>query len=137
MAPKASNNIPEALGKRKCVLAASLASPDNVDPLAIKRRKHAAAAAAQPQSTVQPEPTVNEIRDPSPDPFELNMQRLEATGGDVDPESHQLDNDSDILMCTVTPEKTADSDDNEQEAVVKVKETDEEKLGESYIILET
>jgi hypothetical protein len=68
MAPKASNNIPEiqALGKQKRVLAASLASPDNIDPLAIKRRKHAAAHAA----AAQPEPTtVNEIHDPSPDPL--------------------------------------------------------------------
>jgi hypothetical protein len=63
------------------------------------------------------------------------MQHLEATGGDVDPKSHQSDDNADILMYT--PEKTADLDDNEQEAEVKVEETDEEKLGESYIILES
>lgn len=66
MARKAtSTNVPHIpLGKRKRVLAASLASTDNVDPLAIKRRKHeaanasasAASAAASPAAATQQDP---------------------------------------------------------------------------------
>jgi len=76
MPPKAPE-VP--LGKRKRVLAASLASTDNVDPLAIKRRKLVEAnAAAQALAAAPPLLTIEIIRDPSPDPFELNLQRLEA-----------------------------------------------------------
>lgn len=140
MAPKASKNIPHEirpLGKRKRVLAASLASTDNVDPLAIKRRKHevnAAAASATAASATaaaaaaQHGPTVDEMRDPSPDPFELDLQRFEAANGD---DNHQSDSDIEMYM----PEKAANVE--EQDEDVQIEETDEEKLSESYIILES
>lgn len=134
MAPNASNKTSheeQPLGKRKRVLAASLASTDNVDPLAIKRRKHEEAnAAAAAQAAAQAQLTDNEIRDPSPDPFELNMQLLDTAGSDD--ENHQSDDDIEIMDI---PEKTANLE--EQDVDVKVEETDKEKLGESYIILES
>ena len=68
----ATNGTPHKthpLGKRKSILAASLASTDNVDPLAIKRRKLAEANAAQSQPPPEPTMTYEEGRDPTLDPF--------------------------------------------------------------------
>lgn len=151
MASKAINKTPDIqpLGKRKRVLAASLASTDNVDPLAIKRRKlEQASAAAQtapqpavvvqpqpnilPQPTVLPKPSFFEIRNPSPDPFELNLQSFDAAGGNDETGSQS---DSDIEMEPSLPQAEKTPNIEEQDADITVEETDEEKLGKSYIIL--
>lgn len=131
MARKAtSTNVPHIpLGKRKRVLAASLASTDNVDPLAIKRRKHeaanasasAASAAASPAAATQQDPTVDELRNPSPN------KHLDTADNIHQPDS---DDDSDFVMYM--HEKTADPE--EQKKPVEVEETDEDILIKSYII---
>ena len=121
----ATNGTPHKthpLGKRKRILAASLASTDNVDPLAIKRRKLAEANAAQSQPP--PEPTVtDEGRDPTPDPF---GSKASTKSDDEDNESQP---DSDIEMYL--PKKVAE---NDEDVLKPEPETDEDMLSESHII---
>jgi hypothetical protein len=131
MAPKASKHISlntHPLGKQKCALAASLASTDNVDPLAIKRCRHEADAVTA--STADDE-ICNQTQ--SPDPFELTRKNLDRDVANSDVE-HQSDSEGDVAVYMPIDVE----DDVEPEDDVEVVEvTDEEKLGKSYIIFKS
>ena len=122
------NNHP--LGKRKRTLAASLASTDNVDPLAIKRRRHEANAAAASAA----DQLDDEIRIPSPDPFELTRELLDRdVANGVNEDQSASEGDVDMYMFDLpinVDEEASEATDEEVQEVVE--ETEEEKLGESY-----
>jgi hypothetical protein len=137
MAPTHSKPIPEPRppGVRKRILAASLASTDNVDVAAVKRRKLEEAAAAQRQ---QRQPSVqdeddNDDNDPasSTNLRPRNASRiLEAADGsdDVELDVQMISSDSDDEELPVL--EGVDKEDEEGEEG-EVAETDEEELGKS------
>jgi hypothetical protein len=143
MAPTRSKPIlePRPPGIRKRVLAASLASTDNVDLAAVKRRKLEEAIAAQRQ---QRQPSVEDIDDDDEDLTSNTNLRpqnashiLEAADGSDDV---QLDvgmggvNSDDEGLPGLEAVDTSDQEDGEdEEGDSEVGETDEEELSKSPV----
>ena len=141
MAPTHSKPIPEprAPGVRKHVLAASLASTDNVDVAAVKRRKLEEAVAAQRQ---QRQPSVEDVEDDDNGHSSNTNLRprdasriLEAADGSDD--DVQLDvegrGDSDDEELPGLEEVGETSDEEDEGDDGEVAETDEEELGKSPV----
>lgn len=142
MAPTHSKPIPEPRppGVRKRVLAASLASTDNVDVAAVKRRKLEEAIAAQRQ---QRQPSVQNA-DVDDDDLTSNTNIrprnasciLEAADGSDDDVGMGGDSDDEELpgLEEVDTGEQDDEEDGEGDLEVEeVQETDEEELGKSPV----
>lgn len=124
MAPTHSKPIPEQrpLGVRKRILAASLASTDNVDPAAVKRRKLEEDAAALRR---QQQPSVELVVDDDNLPSNVqprNASRImEAADGSDDDDIEMVDDDFDELPglepvdSSECGDEGDDGDDDEEE----------------------
>jgi hypothetical protein len=152
MAPTHSKFIPEprAPGAPKRVLAASLASTDNVDVAAVKRRKLEAVQRQQRQPSVQDADREDDDTDID-DTSDTNLQPRNASrileaadgsddiqfdsdvganGGDSDDEMPGLEEVDDASDGELEDEEGEGHDEGEEEEV-PVAETDEEELGKS------
>lgn len=140
MAPTHSKPIPEprAPGVRKRVLAASLASTDNVDVAAVKRRKLEAVQRQQRQPSVQ-----DADDDDDDDGLSSNTNLrprdasriLEAADGSDDVQLDVEgggDSDDEELPGLEEVDDTSDDEDEEGEGG-EVAETDEEELRKSPV----
>lgn len=138
MAPTHSKPIPEPrpLGVRKRVLAASLASTDNVDVTAVKRRKLEEAAAAQRRER---QPSVQD--DDDDDTRNTNLRPrdasriLEAADGsdDVELDVGMGGRDSDDEELPGLEEVDDSDEEDEEDKEGELAETDEEELGKSLV----
>jgi len=130
----------QVLGVRKHVLAASLASTDNVDVTAVKRHKLEEAAAAQRQAH-QPSVQDDDDDDDDDDTHNTNLRPrdasriLEAADGSDDIEldvgmgGHDSDDEELPGLEEVDDSDEEDKEDKEGELA----ETDEEELGKSLV----
>ena len=131
MAPSSSKLLPERrpLGVRKRILATNLASLDNVDSGAVKRRKLEEAAAARRQ---QRQPSIEVLDDADAFPTMRNnpplspSRTLEAVDG-----SDDINDNSDGEMPQLKAVDSSDEEDSDRE---KEEEGDEGELGQFVII---
>jgi hypothetical protein len=123
MAPTHSKPIPEprAPGVRKRVLAASLASTDNVDVAAVKRRKLEEAVAVQRQ---QRQPSVENVKDDD----NGHSSNTNLRPRDASRILEAADGSDDDVQLDI--EGRSDSDDEELPGLEEVDEISDSKLAE-------
>lgn len=136
MAPTHSKPIPEPrpLGVRKRVLAASLASTDNVDVTAVKRRKLEEAAAAQRRERQPSVQDDDDTRNTNLRPRDAS-RILEAADGsdDVELDVGMGGRDSDDEELPGLEEVDDSDEEDEEDKEGELAETDEEELGKSLV----
>jgi hypothetical protein len=129
------------LGVRKCILAASLASTDNVDPAAVKRRKLEEDAAALRR---QQQPSVELVVDDDDLPSNFlprNASRvMEAADGSDDDDVDMVDDDFDKLpglepVDSSECDESHDGGDNDEEGEEEEEESAEAELSKFTIDL--
>ena len=128
MAPATRNPIPEQRppGVRKRILAASVASTDNVDAGAIKRRKLEALAALRQRQQRSREGSNKSASDDEPDP-QAQTQNSQTPSQSLDSEAGESNDVINIPDSTPEPlgSSECDPDDGDEEEAEVDDETDE------------